>query len=54
MNVKNDTISRKLAIETALNYMVEFYGAAFDEAMQERLVKIFEELPSAQPDDNIN
>lgn len=45
----NDLISRQQAIETALTYLVEYCGAAFDEDMQRMLKDQLDSLPSAQP-----
>lgn len=47
--VTNDLISRQAAIETALTYLVEYCGAAFDEDMQRMLKDQLDSLPSAQP-----
>ena len=46
----NDYISRRAAIETALAYLVEYCGAAFDENMQRILKERLDSLPSAQPE----
>jgi len=45
----NDSISRQRAIETALSYLVEYCGAAFDEDMQRELKKRLDAIPSARP-----
>ena len=44
-----ELIERQAAIDAALAYFVEFLGGAFHEDEQKRLVKIFNNLPSAQP-----
>ena len=46
--MKDDVISRQAAIETALTYLVEYCGAAFDEDMQRMLKERLNSLPSAQ------
>ena len=46
--MKDDVISRQAAIETALTYLVEYCGAAFDENMQRMLKERLDSLPSAQ------
>jgi DNA-directed RNA polymerase subunit RPC12/RpoP len=44
----NDLISRQEAIETALEYQVEYCGAAFDKKMQEGMIKKLKDIPSAE------
>ena len=44
-----DTISRQAAIETSLEFFVEFLGGAFYENSQKELIARFQRLPSAQP-----
>ena len=44
----DDLISRQAAIETALTYIVEYCGAAFDEDMQRMLKERLDSLPSTQ------
>lgn len=44
----DDHISRRVAIETALTFFVEYLGGAFHEDMQAILKKRFEEVPSMQ------
>jgi len=46
----SDLISRQDAIETALTYIVEYCGAAFNEDMQMALKERLDSLPPAQPD----
>lgn len=43
-------ISRRLAIKTALEFFVEFFGGAFREDDQRLLAERIEALPSAQPE----
>lgn len=45
----DDLISRKAAIDTALTFLVEYCGAAFDEDMQKRMFERLNALPSAEP-----
>lgn len=44
-----DYISREAAIETSLEFFVEFLGGAFYENSQKELIARFQRLPSAQP-----
>lgn len=44
----DELISRQAAIETALTYLVEYCGAAFDEDIQRGLKKRLDAIPSAQ------
>ena len=46
----NDLVSRQAAIQTVLEYMVEYLGAAFDEDFQKKLMKQMKDLPSALPE----
>ena len=46
----NDLISRQKAIETALNYFVEFLGGALHENAQKELITRFRRLLSVQPE----
>ncbi len=46
----NDLISRQAAIETSLEFFVEFLGGAFYENSQKELIARFQRLPSAQPE----
>lgn len=48
----DDTINRRLAIKTALEFFVEFFGGAFREDDQRLLAERIEALPSAQPETN--
>lgn len=43
----DDLIRRRDAINVALEFLVEFYGGAFDEELQKILKKRLETLPSA-------
>lgn len=45
----NDSVSRQEAIKTALEYIVEYLGGAFDEDFQKKLMERMNALPSAQP-----
>ena len=47
--MKDDVISRQVAIDAALSFIVEYCGAAFDEDMQMQLKQRLEDLPSVQP-----
>lgn len=47
----NDTIYRREAIKTALEFIVEYLGGAFDEDLQKKLMERMNALPSAQPED---
>ena len=44
-----DLISRQAAIETSLEFFVEFLGDAFHENEQKELIARFQRLPSAEP-----
>ena len=46
----DDLISRQNAINTALEFFVEFLGGAFHEDDQKILMKRMNELPSAEPE----
>ena len=46
----DDLISRQNAINTALDFFVEFLGGAFHEDDQKILMKRMNELPSAEPE----
>ena len=46
----SDLIRRKDAIDVALTFLVEFYGAALDEDMQKMLYERLDALPSARPE----
>lgn len=46
----NDLISRQLAIDAALTFLVEYCGAAFDEDMQKMLCERLDAIPSAEPE----
>jgi len=46
----NDLISRQAAIDTALEFIVEYLGGAFDEDFQKELSKRMLELPSVEPE----
>lgn len=46
----SDLISRQDAINTALEFFVEFLGGAFHEDGQKILMKRMNELPSAKPE----
>ena len=46
----SDLISRQTAIDTALTFLVEYCGAAFDEDMQKMLCERLDALPSAEPE----
>ena len=45
-----DCISRQDAIETSLEFFVEFLGGAFYENSQKELIARFQRLPSAEPE----
>ena len=47
----NDLISRQAATQTALDFIVEYLGGAFDEDFQRKLIERMNALPSAQPSD---
>ena len=46
----DDLISRQAATQTALEFIVEYLGGAFDEDFQRKLIERMNALPSAQPD----
>ena len=46
----SDLISRQAAIDTSLEFFVEFLGGAFDENLQKKLIERINALPSAQPE----
>ena len=46
----DDTISRQAATQTALEFIVEYLGGAFDEDLQKKLTERMNTLPSAQPE----
>lgn len=46
----SDLINREDAIDTALTFLVEYCGAAFDEDMQKILCERLDALPSAEPE----
>lgn len=46
---KGDVIYRQVAIKTALEFIVEYLGGAFDEDFQKKLMEQMNALPSAQP-----
>lgn len=45
----NDPIDRQAATQTALEFIVEYLGGAFDEDFQRKLIERMNALPSAQP-----
>ena len=45
-----DCISRQAAIDTSLEFFVEFLGGAFDENLQKKLIERINALPPAQPE----
>ena len=47
---EDDTISRLEATKTALEFIVEYLGGAFDENFQKKMIERMNALPSAQPD----
>lgn len=47
---KEDTISRQAAIETSLEFFVEYLGGAFDENGQKELMARLQRLQFAQPE----
>ena len=49
-STKDDTTSRQVATQTALDFIVEYLGGAFDEDFQKKLMEQMNALPSAQPD----
>lgn len=48
--INDNLINRQMAIDTALDFFVEFLGGAFHEDGQKELLVRFQRLPSAQPD----
>ena len=46
----SDLISRQDAIDIALTFFVEFLGGAFHEDDQRKLIALYEQLPSVQPE----
>lgn len=46
----DDLISRQVAIQTALEFIVEYFGGAFDEDFQRKLIERMNALSPAQPD----
>ena len=46
----SDLISRQAATQTALEFIVEYLGGAFDEDFQRKLIERMNALPSAQPE----
>ena len=44
-----DMISRQVATQTALEFMVEYLGGAFDEDFQRKLIERMNALPPAEP-----
>ena len=46
----SDVIDRQAAIQTALEFIVEYLGGAFDEDFQKMLMERMNALPSAQPE----
>lgn len=50
MKRMNDMISRHAATQTALEFIVEYLGGAFDEDFQRKLIERMNTLPSAQPE----
>lgn len=49
-NLATDAISRQAAIDTSLEFFVEFLGGAFEENLQKKLIERINTLPSAQPE----
>lgn len=47
---KTDLISRQDAIDTALEFFIEFLGGTFHEDVQKKLIAKYQVLPSAQPE----
>ena len=43
----NDLVSRQTATQTALEFIVEYLGGAFDEDFQRKLIERMNALPSA-------
>jgi hypothetical protein len=46
----DDLISRQTATQTALDFIVEYLGGAFDEDFQRKLIERMNALPSARPE----
>ena len=46
----DDLISRQAAIQTALEFIVEYLGGAFDENLQKKMIERMNALPSTQPE----
>jgi len=46
----DDLISRQAAIQTALEFIVEYLGGAFDEDFQKELMERMSAIPPAQPE----
>lgn len=46
----SDVIYRQAAIQTALEFIVEYLGGAFNKDFQKMLMKRMNALPSAQPE----
>ena len=46
----SNLIDRQAAIQTALEFIVEYLGGAFDEDFQKELIERMNALPSAQPE----
>jgi hypothetical protein len=46
----DDLVSRRAATDTALEFIVEYLGGAFDENLQKKLLDRMLELPSAEPE----
>ena len=51
---KTDLISRQDAIDTALEFFIEFLGGALHEDVQKKLIAKYQVLPSAQPEYDIS
>ena len=47
---KVDMIGRQAATQTALDFIVEYLGGAFDEDFQRKLIERMNALPSTQPE----
>ena len=48
----DDLISRQAATQTALDFIVEYLGGAFDEDFQKKLKERMNAVPSAQPEND--
>ncbi len=46
----SDYISRQAAIQTVLEFIVEYLGGAFDEDLQKKLMERMNILPPTQPE----